>query len=327
MGLGRKGIFLSLSAILLVGVLFVVFSPATQRELAQDSRLHVQNTLDRVETLETNELPVWVEFNSRQTLNQLARHAASGAQSPYMSVAALQSAFSSCIVDSTDCGQFGPGTTVGETSQRVVRSATDTLTELETFYQESLGYESFSIDLQSIDIAPAGFRAVLVDATFSLDLNDVDNRMELSRELSVQRLVPISGLIDPLAIRYGKADPRITFAPGVIRTVDDFFIHANEGTYVGTNASYPGIPYLERFIRNPEPRRVNSIHFVFPPGHYTTQRDHIDFRNPQSTSEHCLIGLLDETGGWIYIDSTFTPVYGLQGREDLATQPVSVNCD
>lgn len=322
MGLGRKGIFLSLSAILLIGVLFVIFAPAAQRELSPDSRLQVTETISRVSALETSELEVWIDHTSRSALNQMALQAASGTQSPFNSLADVQQAFQQCIFE--QCPQTPAD---GSGIERV--SARDHLTNLDSFYQNELGYETASIELVDMSIAPAGVRTVAVDATFNLEFIDDVNRVAIRRQVDVRRLVPITGLIDPLARREGL-DGRIVIGRSTYIGVEQFLEHARQGTYAATDQSYPGIPFLNRFIRNPQPVFENSIHFVFPPGHYgTEQRSYVDFYALPDQSSDCLLGLRDSSSNQvIYVDTLFQVYYNLFGEVvDFEGTIVGENCD
>ncbi len=306
MGLNRRGIFLSLSAVLAIGVLFVVFAPTTQRELVQESRVQVQDTVARVTALETQELGAWVTYITRQTLNELAR------EPPLSDQQSVPDLFRSRVLQFREMSPDQPGTHL------------DTLGEIEQFYREQFNYEGFSLSLTDISLRSGGFRSVLVTADFDVFLVDESNSLRIERTLQVQQLVPLEGLVDPLALRLNAPHDRIRFAQRTIRTSDDFFEHARTGTYVATNSSFPGIPYFERFKANPQVSRTDSIHFLFPPGHFSETRSYVDYY--PALQDPCVIGLQDpDDGAWIYLDALILPFYGIGGFSDLQTT-VSDSC-
>ncbi len=302
MGLDRRGIFLSLSAVLAIGVLFVVFAPTTQRELVQESRVQVQETVTRVNALETQELRVWLTYITRQTLNDLARGP------PLSGSDTVPIVFRSQVLARLDA------------PDEQDRSEHNPLRQIEEFYREQFNYDPFELSLQSIAIRSAGFRSVVVDAEFGLLLVDASNSLRIDRTIRVQQLVSLEGLIDPIAHRDGVSHQRIRFADRIIRSSDDFFEHAREGTYVATNSSFPGIPYFERFQVSPQATRTDSIHFLHPPGAFgAQQRSYVDYY-PQA-QDPCLVGLQDPTTGqWVYLDGIILPFYGVAGYTGIQTE-------
>lgn len=311
MGIGRKGIFLSLSALLFVGVLFAVFTPLEQRDIAPESRLQVEEMVQRTQTLESSELGVWLEHSARTTLNRLARQEAS---EPFLFVeeSDVQEAFRGCVLDGS-C--FDQPPLQGEESQqelpRVVPPPLTTLEQLEDFYRD-LGYDHVNITLQDVSIQPRSVRTLEVEGTFDIEFVDSTTRSAVRRTSTVQRVISIEGLYDPIALREENLHSRILFPSRSLTrgSAEDFLEHARTGTYAITNASHLGFTYLERFTASPQASQQNSIHFIFPPGYYGTQeRSYVDFRVFLPDEELCLLGVRDDDS-WVYIESRLALFYG-----------------
>jgi hypothetical protein len=239
-----------MSALLIVGVLFITLQSFPSPEATPSTHLRVRSIVDDTDKLFEQDLRMLLEQQTRQSLSRLAQRASVTA---YTNISAVQSAFQQCMQTAV-CG-----------GEQVDDSLSTSLRLYEDAYLEHLQYDT-SINLVNITVVHVSPWALLVEADVEANLSDVNNWASISRTHTIITEVSIIGLPDPLTGRLGV--PRRVQPLRSSHTNWDVELvvqHALEGTYLYEER---GPSYLERFTANPVANPDYGIRSLLPPGTY-----------------------------------------------------------
>ena len=245
MAMNRKGVFFSLTALLVVASLFVLFSPEDARTVEDSTFERIQDiTQDRAQ-LEEQILPIILRAYTRQALDDLANKTIQDGGAHMRGETKITNNLADCL--GVNAG--ATGVKCGNTYNRPDTLLT-TLNELEEQYHDVLQHD-VSIRVQSIDgITHISPWELAVEATMAVEMNDTADIARYHNTRTVATTININGLIDPLSsIRRGEIH-RIKRDTSTNWTDENFSRHARRGTYT---YNPNGTGYLDRLADNANP--------------------------------------------------------------------------
>lgn len=259
MALGRKAIFFSLGAMLVLGMVFVAIS-TTSLSTSRATQAQVEALKINLDSVRDTQLPVLLDAASRRTVQRIAEQAA---QDPFASEEAVKSAFRTCMLQQCD--------------QRAEPIA-GSLDRLEALFENNTRYD-VELELRDVQLSQLGPFTLYVSADFHVSLQDDVTRARVDKNLSVGRQISTRGLLDPHATRMFGVPYQVRPSaigdggPAVVWT------HSINGGYVADDRS-PS--YLGRLTQNPQASE-HGIFTLAAPGSRGTGDSYIDWQTDQDS--------------------------------------------
>lgn len=292
---GRKGIFFSMTSLLIVGALLVAFAPQDQREAQDATYNRIQDLAqDRVQ-LEEQVLPIILRAYTRQSLNHIAEKTRSDGNYELSSVEEIENELNKCL------GADDQETTCAGSTD--LKSFKEEIDLLETRYAELLQHD-LSIELHGISLEEVSPWELLATGNFSVTLNDRAGIARYSRTHTLPTVINIQQLIDPLSSTRRSTTHRIIRDTSRNWTKQTLSAHAREGTYA-YNQQAPS--YLDRLMLRTQANANFGIHSLIDPQNLENGKNAVDF-DTNDYPEECLLEVEVETGT-LYLTEHYTSFY------------------
>lgn len=291
MAINKKAVFLSLSALLIIGSIIIIFNadPARTNQQAIENRLQ-DFTQDRVH-FEEQTLPALLRVHTRQALNELARAQIAGSIS-VTDRETLHQRINECLGATKNTEEHHLSTT-SCADQELEESLRATSQAVQEAYKELLRYET-RIVLHELNISQINPWQLLLEANMSVALNDTADLARYQRTHTITTTMRIQGLIDPLASTQRGDIHTIRRAENRNWSQETLTAHAREGTYTLDNNT--GAPnYLERVLGTPASGEFGILSLL-PPSQADSSYSSVDF-DTQEYEETACLGRVQLLGG------------------------------
>ncbi len=265
MALGRKGIFFSLSAILLVGLIFVILNAIPPQNTARSTVLRVEDVQSDANIAMNQEIPLILRVHAFQTMQELADTAYTRSPDPFDNEQSVEFAFSTCMA-SPYCPY--------NTGRYHYNSVQADINALEQTYNDSLQYDAH-FSLSNFNITQVGPWDLYVQADLSLYMRDAAGMVTVNRtKVHLATTMSIVGLLDPYASRLAHQQRYVSRAILPLNdswTAELIYNESVIGSYrediSPQNGSSAGRApsYMQRLLANPQPSGY-GIYSLMPPG-------------------------------------------------------------
>jgi hypothetical protein len=263
MEITKKGIFFSLTSLLIIGVLFVTVQSDANRRSAEFTQLQIQDFQSDVNKLQTRQLPELLESYVRKSLDEIAKknyallndHTTPQGHGKQLSDCLLshkKNAVATTEKEEDNDLSVGQPECVAESKLNFSKVLLDV--------EDALKGQQYnaSIRLVSVNVSQRGAWDLNIQGVFEVDIEKNTKDIRSKQEVEVFTSTPIAGLIDPLS-SYHRGE-LYTIKRSLKRTdnKDDlfFYSHARNGSYVAAGI---GPSYLERLEGNSISSSIEGI--------------------------------------------------------------------
>ena len=279
MAINKKGVFLSLTSILMIGALFLVFSADVSRTDQQAITQRVQDFAQDKQLLEQQVIPPLIRSYVRQSLNELAL------QGGASSLEGLELQLANCLGANKDHKETETSFQTSCGSTTIDNSFLQAEAQIQQLYRERMRYH-VEMTIHNISLQQVGTWSIIADVNLSLVMNETSGITRYQNPIVVSTLIPIEGLIDPFSSEIRGSSHRIErYARSEINvnwSEDNLRDHAIRGTYVSDrNAT----SYLARMTGSSASSNF-GMHSLIVDGNNTAHSPDFD---TQSYPEVCLI--------------------------------------
>lgn len=306
--MNKKGVFLSLTAILIVGSMIIVFAPNSPRTTDEAVERRLQDFTQDKAQFEEQVLATTMRTYTRQSLNNLARQMITGQldTSDVDTMAEVNELLSDCLgsrgtpIDSL----FPLQTPCGE--NKIDDSFLNISEEIARVYSRQLQYD-VDIELLQLDIQQITAWEIELTGVFAVEMNDTAGIAAYERDIEVRTTLNTQGLIDPLTTdRMSGTVRRIQRTPIREWNETSFTEHVRRGTYV-FDQDGPG--YFDRLAMEDGANSQFGIHSVLPPPYGTSTQSSVDY-DQQTYDQSCIVKIrLVGMSQSVFLPSEYTERY------------------
>ena len=249
MAMNRQGVFISLTALLIVGSFMIIFTPELTRTSGDAVDARLQNFVQDRASLEEQLLPATIRVHTRRAINSLAQQIVDNE----ISVTNKQS-----LEDNLE-GCLGAENTFNEDNEHLISTTCggrslnqenfiQSMRDIEQLYAQLLQYD-INATINTIEIQQVTPWALEITAEVTVFMNDSADFASYYNTRRITTQLPIEGLIDPFSSekRSGAHTIRRTRTSN---WTEDFNNHALRGGYI-IDSEGPG--YLDRLLGNNNP--------------------------------------------------------------------------
>ena len=316
----KKAVFLSLTALLIVGTLMVFSGADTQRGVDQSVEQRLQDFLLDRGQLEEQVLPAVLRAHTRQSLNEIAR-AKIADPSVVTSHEELVNEVKDCLGAGRRAGSEEETSCAGRVLDQ--RNFLTSAHQLQDIYADVMRYDTLFI-IQDLEIQQVGAWTLLLTAQVTTHLNESVGIARYTRTRTSQTEMGIQGLIDPVASTRRGAEHQIERETAQNWSSESFAAHARAGTYT-FDAELNSPSYLER-LTGASPAGEFGISSLLPPGTATNTEHSVDY-DTSTYEDHCLVEV-ELAQGSVYISGPYTDFYRrYEAVQEPGQQYSQLECD
>lgn len=284
MAMNRQGVFISLTALLIVGSFMIIFTPEFTRTDGDAVERRLQNFAQDRASLEEQLIPATLRVHTRRSMNSLvAQHV--DEEISIDDEEDLETYLRECIGIGMHHSEeieieLGCGDTVvtEETLHHSIR-------EIEQQYTQALQYD-VKIVVNNIQIRQLTPWILEIRAGVTTLMNDSADfaRYENTKEITTQ--LPIEGLIDPLASKR-RGEKHMVRRTRVVNWTQEFAGHARSGGYIFDDE---GPNYLDRLFERDVNEWSQGIHSLVLSSGQRSNVSSIDYET-KTYAEECLVSI------------------------------------
>lgn len=327
MAMNRQGVFISLTALLIVGSFMIIFTPELTRTGGDAVETRLQNFAQDRASLEEQLIPATVRVHTRRAINSLVEQVVDqnisisdrGELEEFLEEClGADGQFTENLIDNhevvkTECGE---GSFERENFVQSIR-------DIERRYVDSLQYD-VKIVIEELEIEQNTSWMLEITAEVTTFMNDSADfaRYENTKRITTQ--LPIEGLIDPLASDK-RNQPHVVRRTRVSNWTQDFNAHALRGGYI-FDENGPG--YLDRLLGNTDRDEWRyGIHSLVESTNQNVNTSSLDY-DDYEYSEPCLVSIRIQGSTFFHLPSEYMLGYD-QGRvlDETYQQYNQANCE